>query len=437
MISIRNRLLIAIFGVLMFFTVVVSILTYISAHEEVTEIFDKNMQQVAMAISAHTSQNDVYEKTDTSNLKGEEEFLIQIWDNNHLIYTSHHLIDFPLQEKIGYMNVDFQKEVWRYYQYKTDNKIIQVSQSLEERNETILEIIYQFVIPIFLQLPIMLALVYFFIGRGLQPLATISQNVKERGEHNLSPIDAEDAPQEIFPLINSLNQLLRRLENSLKIQRQFTADAAHELRTPLTAVKLQLDILERSAEGAERADAQNKLRSGVERCIKLVTNLLALARHEPEAFTLKQEAINLGAATSEIFENLRPIAKEKNLTYTYENNAQNAAINGQPDQIHTLIESLIQNALLYTQDHGTVQVSLQPEDKHIALTISDNGPGIPEDERSRVFDRFYRVLGTKKGGSGLGLSIVKSIADQHGATITIQDGLENQGCAFVVRFPLP
>ena len=311
MISIRNRLLIAIFGVLMFFTVVVSILTYISAHEEVTEIFDKNMQQVAMAISAHTSQNDVYEKTDTSNLKGEEEFLIQIWDNNHLIYTSHHLIDFPLQEKIGYMNVDFQKEVWRYYQYKTDNKIIQVSQSLEERNETILEIIYQFVIPIFLQLPIMLALVYFFIGRGLQPLATISQNVKERGEHNLSPIDAEDAPQEIFPLINSLNQLLRRLENSLKIQRQFTADAAHELRTPLTAVKLQLDILERSAEGAERADAQNKLRSGVERCIKLVTNLLALARHEPEAFTLKQEAINLGAATSEIFENLRPSKGKK------------------------------------------------------------------------------------------------------------------------------
>ena len=192
MISIRKRLLVAVFGVLMFFAVVVAVLTYISAHEEVTEIFDENMKQIAIAISAHENQGPVYESSDKTELKGEEEFLVQIWREQDLEYTSHKNIRFPLQDKDGYLNTDFKGETWRYYKYKKGNEVVQVAQSLDERNETILEIVYKFIVPIFLQLPIMLGLVYFMIGRGLQPLSAISTKVKELKKlKNMSPMSAE------------------------------------------------------------------------------------------------------------------------------------------------------------------------------------------------------------------------------------------------------
>lgn len=435
MISIRNRLIMTIFSVLLLCMAVVAALTYISSQDEISELFDKNMQQIAMVVSVHEYQDNEYQNSRSPNLKGEEEFLIQAWNRDRLIFTSHPLVEFPLQTKSGYGNVPFQEETWRYYQQKNGDKRVQVAQSLDERNETVLEIIFEFIIPIFVQLPIMLVLVYAMIGRGLKPLRTISDKIKERGAHNLSPIE-EGAPQEIFPLIQAINQLLNRLDKSLKVQSRFTADAAHELRTPLTAVQLQLDILERADEGAERIESQNKLRSGVERSVALVKNLLLLARQEPEAFSSGREDVDLAAVVKKIYQDLQPLAENKKLEYTFKNDAHKTEVCGQTDNLCILTENLIQNAILYSHEGGSVKVSLQSNKTHVILSVADDGPGIPEQERKRVFDRFYRALGTKKTGSGLGLSIVKNIIDYYDGTIMVEDGLNGRGCRFTVKFPI-
>ncbi len=435
MISIRDRLLTTIFCVLMICTALIAVLTYTSSHEEIFEIFDENMQQVALVVSVHEYQGHQYQGSKDPDLTGDDEFLIQVWDQDQLVFTSHPLVEFPLQEKAGFEDVPFRGETWRYYQHKRGEKRVQVAQSLDKRDETTIDISLQFIIPIFVQLPIMLALVYMMIGQGLKPLRSISEKVKQRGAHNLSLIEEDDAPQEIFPLIQSVNQLLRRLDDSLRVQRRFTADAAHELRTPLTAVQLQLDILERAEEGKERLESQSKLRSGVERSIALVKSLLLLARHEPESFSAGRENVDLAAVVKKIFNDLRPMAEEANLDYVLKNNARKSDVRGQTENLCTLTENLIQNALLYSNEGGTIEVSLESDKKHVILSVSDDGPGIPEQERDRVFDRFYRILGTKKAGSGLGLSIVKNIIEYCDGTITIEDGLNGRGCRFIVKFP--
>jgi two-component system OmpR family sensor kinase len=432
--SIRSRLLITIFSVLMACVGLIAVLTYSSAQEEITEIFDENMQQIALAVSAHDHTDTYFDKNNDKELKGEEEFLIQVWKNEELIYSSHPVIDFGYQETPGFKNVPFRDEIWRYYKYRKDGQHIQVAQSLDERNETILEVVLQFIIPIFVQLPIMLSLVYIMIGRGLKPLKTLSKNVKERSASNLNPIDEGDAPQEVLPLVMSINQLLRRLENSLRLQKQFTADAAHELRTPLTAVQLQLDMLDRADNVEERKTVQEKLRGGVQRSIDLVSKLLLLARHEPEALAAGHEHVDLGQIVQKVFDDLTPLSKNKKQTFVFSNEAETSEVLGHTEHLYTLAENLIQNAILYTPEKGRIEVDLKSDKENVVLSVKDNGPGIPEQERDRVFDRFYRVLGTKKIGSGLGLSIVKNIADSVNAEISIESGIDNQGCGVLVIF---
>ena len=162
---------------------------------------------------------------------------------------------------------------------------------------------------------------------------------------------------------------------------------------------------------------------------------MVLARLEPETLTAEPECVDLDEIVLEVFENLKPMADAKVLEYYYKNNAKNTKINAQNDKIFTLAEIIIQNAILYNEEKGRIDITLSSDKNEVIFSVADNGVGIPAKERVRVFDRFYRVLGTQKTGSGLGLSIAKNITEQYGGTIAIEDGINGQGCAFIVCFP--
>lgn len=426
--SIRKKLIISILSVVLLVTILLAIATYYSVREEMDELYDANIKQVAHVIIDTKPQAEIplSLQKETEKLRGEERYLTQIWHDTTLQYSSHPTVTFPMQEKDGYGHAEFRGHTWRYYRITKGDLSIQMAQDLKERHSVVLELYGFLLVPIILQLPIFAVLIWGMIGYGLRPLEHISNLIKNRNASFLEALPDDNVPLEISSLVDALNDLLRRLKIALETQRRFTADAAHELRTPLSAVRLQLDILKRADGVEERAEAIETLEKGVVRSTRLVQQLLELARQEPENSDVVFEAVDLAAVIAEVVDQNKSIAQSKNITLSV-NIDNSLKVNGNEPKLSIMIGNILNNAITYTKEGGQIAISLLQTDGHIVLDVSDNGIGIAPADRTRVFDRFYRVTGTGLTGSGLGLSIVRNIADLHGARVEILDGINGQG----------
>lgn len=434
MTSIRKRLLISILSVIVLVTVLLAIATYFAIREEMDELYDENMKQVAMVLARTGLENEHVlsgEISQNNKLKGEEEFLIQIWRDGKVVYTSHPAIDFRLQKegRKNFGRTGFEENEWRYYQLKDKGDIIQVSQDLDKRHDVVEEIYRVLVVPILIQMPVLATLIWFLVGYGFKPLTLVSEHIRKRTSAFLEPLSEDKSPIEIKEMIHALNGLLIRLKSSLDTQRRFTADAAHELRTPLTAIRLQLDILKRADNAIEKEEAIGSLEKGINRSIRLVQQLLELARQEPENITHPLTRMNLQTVIKDSVEQALPLSHTKSIHLTSEIERE-LMIEGNAAQLGVMISNLINNAITYTQEQGNVKVHAYHHDNNIIVNISDDGIGINGNDKERVFDRFYRVIGTGTIGSGLGLSIVKNIAAFHQINITLLEGLNNKGTTF-------
>lgn len=413
--------------------------SYQSSQHEFTEIFDANMQQVAFAL-ASTDITQIQSTPEIrENLKSpldhEEEFLIQIWDHNqNLIYISHPDIDFPQHPDKHFHDIEFEAHKWRTYVYKTSSGHIQISQPLDVRSDVIYEALIGMLLPIVLQLPIILVLIYLIVGNGLRPLNALSESIRQRTEDNLTPIGDDHMPYELQSVTSALNRLFERLKKALSLQRQFTADAAHELRTPLTALNLQLDILNRSKTDDERQDAVSNLRDGITRATHLVQNLLLLARGNSDV--QDYQTIDLCKTLHNLTQRLKPLSDEKGQTLEYIPDGCPMDLRGAEADFITIFENIISNAILYTPENGRVDIKTEKSDEGYEISIIDNGSGISDTDKTRIFDRFYRVLGSDKMGSGLGLSIASDRTEKYGGTIKISDNPNGRGAVFTVFFPL-
>lgn len=435
MISIRRRLTFMIMGTLSICILLIAVFSFFFVRSETYEVLDGELRQMAISIAPFDQKVEDFEGSDEDRLIEESDFLIQIWKDGALIYSSHPKIKMPLLDR-GYGYFDWKDEELRYFQHHYKGRYIQIAQSLDERQDLEVTVFQNFMFIIVLMLPVILLLVHFIIGRGLRPLVLLSQRVKERNANNLTAIDISHAPAEILPVIQSLNQLLEKLENSLLLQRQFTADAAHEIRTPLSAIKLNLDMLCRTEDELERKSIEQSLAAGVNRTIHLAQNLLQLARHESEAHALDLEPVNLSHIAQQVINDHKAVAAEKKQQIQFEDDTvKEPIIEAQSHNIAIMIGSLLENALLYTPAQGKVEVCIQAKEDNILLSIADTGPGIKMEERERIFDRFYRGQDVKEQGSGLGLSIVKKIVDHYQGHISIQERREGEGSQFVIRFP--
>jgi len=435
--SIKKRLLVCILGIVFIVGAAMVGVTYYELKEEMDEVFDGSIKQIAEAIAVHDISDENafnnYKQDREKRLKGEEEFLIQVWNNDTLSYSSHVLTPFPRQGAGGVQTVMADDQEWRYYGITQGEWLIQVSQPIQERHVLIWEIYAELLTPMLILIPIMAGLIWVFVGFGFRPLTRVSESIEKRSSTFLDKLPENDVPLEVYSLVKALNGLLDRLSDALEHQRQFTANAAHELRTPLTAVKLELDILKRTDTHEEREQSVGTLFQAVDRCTRLVQQLLELARQEPGLTHEDMNPVALKLIAEQVIENMMPLAKNKSIDLKI-GNFEDISISGQKYALETLLSNLVCNAVLYTPQNGKVRVSATQEGHVVILKVSDNGSGIPIEERDKVFDRFHRLLDTNAEGSGLGLSIVKAIAERHNASVTIEDGLEGRGCSFVVRF---
>jgi len=275
-------------------------------------------------------------------------------------------------------------------------------------------------------------LIWRLVGREVRVLESTARAVAKRTPESLEPIATRSVPEEIQPLVIALNGLLERLGGALTQQRQFVADAAHELRTPLTALRLQLQLAERARDEGERDKAHRMLREGIARAARLVEQLLALARLDPDA-PAQRESVDLSALAHAVAQAAEARAHEQGLALDVDA-GHGIGVTGDRAALQTLIENLVDNAIRYTPSGG-VSVRVRREAGDAVLEVEDTGPGIAHEERTRVFDRFYRGEAAPTGGTGLGLAIVKRIAERHNARVELLDAGVGSGLLVRVRIP--
>lgn len=439
MTSIRRRLLFSVLSILTLATFISGVATYLSIRAELNELYDGNMKQLAVISSGMAGTNADLHKTQPYSdqwPRGEQIFLVQIWVGDKLQYSTHPIADLPLQPSSGFGKVFFKEKKWGYYQEEIQGKTVQVSQELSERRDVIREVYNAIIIPTAIEFPIVFILLWILISYGFRPLTRISNLIKERTATFMTPIPTGEAPDEIRALVTALNDLLKRLHSAMELQKQFTADAAHELRTPLTAVRLQLDLLQRSKTDDEREEAVSTLERGVSRSIHLVHQLLELAKQDPQNMLSPFTSVDLNTLVFECLENHKPLADDKGIALGHEL-AKIDFVRGDVPSLQMMIGNLLNNAILYTKTGGSVLVRTFSQNGQVGLDIADNGIGIDQADHARIFDRFFRVTGTHPPGSGLGLSIVKNIADHHKIQVIVMNGLNGSGTCFRLLFPTP
>ena len=431
--SIRARLLAWLFAGVVFIGAAGGGVVYRNALAEADAFFDYHLRQTALILRDEPVEYSVAAQLPANDAA--YDFVVQVWTLDGVrVYLSRPHSVLPNVTTLGFSTVTTSEGVWRVYGAQAMTKVIQVAQPMRVRKQQAVDLALKTLRPFALLLPVLGFLIWIAVGRALQPLQRLTTLVKARRVDALDPLPNERLPDEVRPLVDALNDLLVRLGVALDRERAFMADAAHELRTPLTALHLQMGTLSRAANEAERDDAMGKLSAGMQRAIRLVEQMLSLARQEPRVESIRAP-VPLADIARDVVAELVPLADAKQIDLGI-SNSQPAVVMGDPDALRTLTRNLVDNAVRYTPAGGRVDVSVENggDGGQTLLKVVDNGPGIPPEERSRVLDRFYRRPGTSPPGSGLGMAIVKAIADTHGATLELDSGPAGTGLAVSVRF---
>jgi two-component system, OmpR family, sensor kinase len=407
---------------------------YHRSQQDIDELLDYQLKQLAFSLS---HQSVASAPMPPGLLLPEPDFITQVWDKDGVqMFYSRPNLAIPMRPRPGFSNVEWSGQAWRVYTQLDGFRIIQVAHPLSLREEMAAGLTRRAVLPLVLLLPLLGVGIWIIVGHSLRPLSSISAALRTRTPSSLEPLPPQDLPEELVPLVGSLNDLLQRLSRALEAQRQFVGDAAHELRSPLTAVQLQLQLVKRAGGDEERAVALDRLERGVQRSTRLVQQLLTLARQDPQESQAGQESVDLDRLARDVIADFEPMAQRDGLNVTLDSPGP-LYIPGDGDSLRVMLGNLVDNAIRYTSRGGVV-VRVQRRGGHAVLEVEDTGAGIPADQRERVFDRFYRVPGQKleeDEGSGLGLAIVKRVADRHGGRITLDSGAGGSGLRVTVQLP--
>jgi two-component system sensor histidine kinase TctE len=316
--------------------------------------------------------------------------------------------------------------------------LVQVAETVNKRNQLAWEILVNAIVPQLLLIFMATGAVYLGVSRGLRPLRRLAHAVSHRSHLDLSPIDTHGVPGEVRPLVEEVNELMTRLGRILDFQTRFVADAAHQLKTPVSGLKAQIEMALREEDPQRVRHSLAQLYVGADRMSRLVLQLLALARNEPAAArTVQLEVIDLRALAMSTSMEWVPHALKTDIDLGFEGPDEPVMVEGDADRLREMVNNLVDNAIRYSQQGGRVTVTVERlDDTQGRLSVSDDGQRIPVAERSRIFERFHRLLGTQMDGSGLGLAIVSEIAALHKARIVLEDDGDGVGNRFSVLFPL-
>lgn len=387
---------------------------------------------------------DLYLQEDSSKLRKalrdyHEKTGFQIWNaDGKLMLHSNSAPKIPLSNgKPGLSTLWLDGQSWRVftaYNKRNDLTII-VGERSDFRQKLENQLTQDSILIMLITYPFLGLLIWIIVGRGLDTLKKVAREVSHRAPSFLEPVDAESVPTEIEPLVVELNSLFHRLQEAFDREKRFAADAAHELRTPLAALRTQTQVALRAETPEGRDEALRKVLEGVDRATHVVQQLLTLSRMLPQSQINEPTKIDMARVAADIAAQLVPVAITKNIDLELIAPDNSAFINGNVTSIGILIRNLVDNAIRYTPNGGDVTIEVKKQDNNVVLNVIDSGPGIPKQLRDRVFERFFRVIGNKAPGSGLGLGIVQQIARLHAAEIQLLTPATGKGLEFRIIFP--
>ena len=423
MISLRRRLLIALLVLPPLCAAPGAYWVYLNTMRVISQSFDYELIAVTRALNGlPIAQIDRHKPVDNGQ---DDDVCIQVWDpQQHLLYHSdEEIAPFPgVEPDPGLQMLDSPTGPWRSYTLTSPGVILQVAQPMEARQEIAFNSAMRILLPLLLALPLWAFVAWFAITRGLKPLRDITAWLNRREAHAITPLPAQDVPTEVAPMVRALNELLLRLTEALSTQRTFIADAAHSLRTPLAALRIQLESVRKAGDDQERQAGLESLSLGIDRASRMVQQLLTLAHQEPGARPVEvARPAALDAILREVVAAAIPLAKARGIDLGV-TEAEPVSLRVDISAIRALLDNLIDNAVRYSAPGGRVDTAITAGPAGARIEIIDDGPGIPQAERRRVFDRFYRGEGASGTGSGLGLAIAAEIAQRHNGRITLEDG---------------
>ena len=425
-------LALVIFGV----ALAAGVFSFYAAFHEANELQDDQLNQMAGLVNRHqigampSAPGKSVSDTD-SELRVILQSLPAPGSQSHDAGSAALVLSSDLPE--GIQTVTVNAEAWRVFVKTLDSGArIAVSQRTAVRDEIARESALRTLMPFLILIPILLLLVGDLIRKMFKPLKLLALDLDQRTEQDLRHLSETRLPSEISPFVVAINRLLSRVAQSVALQRRFVADAAHELRSPLTALSLQAEQLE-AAEMSTLARARLAiLKNGLKRAQMLLNQLLAFARAQ-QPTSAPTPLVSIQAVFRKVLEDLLPLAEAKQIDLGVVGESDSSVAIQEAD-LTMLVKNLVENAIRYTPAGGRVDLSVQSSPGQVSLVVEDTGPGIPENERERVFDPFYRVLGNDEAGSGLGLSIVKTIADRVSAKVVLETAApENKACGLRVQ----
>ena len=416
------------------------IFSFVSAFQEANELQDDTLRQVAALFDRQKLAPHREQVHSQPPIADEETRVVvqHLADSAHVVGLGDGEPILPLPSNLhdGLQTVEIEGENFRVLVKLTQlGERLAVAQETGVRDENARDSALRTLMPLLVLLPVLLLLVADLVRKMFRPIAQLSADLDARSEEDLQPIAQGGLPIEVRPFAGAINRLLGRVDMSMQAQRRFVADAAHELRSPLTAMSLQAERLAEAEMSAQAHERLAALQRGIERGRDLLEQLLTLAKAQSMP-DLPQSPVSVQGIYRRVLEDLMPLAEAKHIDIGVEG-AQDARVLVSELDLVALVKNLVDNAIRYTPDGGRVDLSVAVRKSCAVLQIQDSGPGISTEERTRVFDPFYRTLGTDQVGSGLGLSIVKAIADRIGAEVQLAYSDEEKQSGLSVSVAIP
>jgi two-component system sensor histidine kinase QseC len=434
--SLQGRLLSLVIGLVLTVWAATAALTSVDARHELDELLDAHLAQAAALLVAREAA-DIEEPSpaDPPSLhRYAPRVAFQIVHKGEMVLRSAEAPLEPMAANEGFHTVTIAGTRWRVFTALglDGDELVHVGEQMSSRTSILFALMRSLLWPTLLALPLLAITAWWAVRHAVSPLRSLSQRLVHRRPDELGPLELQDAPAEVSPLVEALNTLFLRIGALLESERRFTADAAHELRTPIAAIRAQAQVALAASDDATRRHALDATLQGCDRASRLVNQLLTLSRADAER--PQAETVELGELARQVAADIAPVALAKHQSLVL-NAPGPCSVMGDATLLAVLVRNLLDNAVRYSPASARVQVAIEEHDGRVRLSVEDSGPGLDEAQRSRLGERFFRVPGSDQSGSGLGWSIVRRIAALHDAEVQVGPSARLAGLAVDVIFP--
>ncbi|CAN5818718.1 ATP-binding protein [soil metagenome] len=441
--SLQGRLLTLVLGLVVVVWMLTAVATWFDARHELDELLDSHLAQAAALLVAQQSHEaaEMEQEIDTPTLhRYAPKVAFQVFHEGHLVLRSANAPALPMvanegRTDPGFHTVRFDGSEWRVFSTVGAEGDVQVfvGEQSTSRTSILWAVLRSTLWPMLLALPLLAFTVWWAVRLGVEPLRQLGRSLAERDPHALALVAVPGAPTEMAPMLDALNALFARIVALMESERRFTADAAHELRTPIAAIRAQAQVALGESGEEQRRHALQATLEGCDRATRLVAQLLTLSRLEAGAQGSAAE-VDLGSLVKRVVADEAPQGLRKDQTIEVDALAP-CRVSGEATLLAVLVRNLVDNALRYSPPQATVKVAVTNGPDGPQLRVEDSGPGLPQADMARLGERFFRVLGSGEGGSGLGWSIIRRIAAAHRATVRVSHSSTLGGLCVDVVWP--